>query len=116
MQSRCSNLTIWHPAAKKAPLLVSEIFSIIKELQKTGITILLVEQNAKMALSIADTAAGIVKYMRKEDKRRSAYYHYYTDEEWRDVNGYDLSLDTSKYGIDGAVEIVKQMIPIILRK
>lgn len=44
------------PSMGLSPLLVSEIFSIIKELQKTGITILLVEQNAKMALSIADRA------------------------------------------------------------
>ena len=44
------------PSMGLSPLLVSEIFSIIKELQKDGITILLVEQNAKMALSIADLA------------------------------------------------------------
>ena len=39
-----------------SPLLVSEIFKIIRELHKDGITILLVEQNAKMALSVADRA------------------------------------------------------------
>jgi branched-chain amino acid transport system ATP-binding protein len=44
------------PSMGLSPLLVSEIFAIIKELQKDGITILLVEQNAKMALSIADRA------------------------------------------------------------
>ena len=44
------------PSMGLSPLLVSEIFKIIKELQKDGITILLVEQNAKMALSIADRA------------------------------------------------------------
>lgn len=44
------------PSMGLSPLLVSEIFDIIKELQKAGITILLVEQNAKMALSIADRA------------------------------------------------------------
>lgn len=44
------------PSMGLSPLLVSEIFSIIKELQKAGITILLVEQNAKTALSIADRA------------------------------------------------------------
>lgn len=37
-----------------SPLLVTEIFSIIEELHRDGITILLVEQNAKMALSVAD--------------------------------------------------------------
>ena len=38
------------------PKLVKEIFSIIRKLHEQGITILLVEQNAKMALSIADRA------------------------------------------------------------
>ena len=39
-----------------SPLLVKEIFSIIQELHKSGITILLVEQNAKMALAVSDRA------------------------------------------------------------
>ena len=37
-----------------SPIYVNEIFDIIKNLHETGITILLVEQNAKAALSIAD--------------------------------------------------------------
>ena len=37
-----------------APILVEEIFSIIKDLNANGTTVLLVEQNASMALSIAD--------------------------------------------------------------
>ena len=44
------------PSMGLSPLLVKEIFSIIKEVNKKGITILLVEQNAKMALSISDRA------------------------------------------------------------
>jgi branched-chain amino acid transport system ATP-binding protein len=39
-----------------APLLVKEIFEIIKDINKKGTTILLVEQNANIALSIADKA------------------------------------------------------------
>lgn len=37
-----------------APILVKDIFSIIKECNKDGVTILLVEQNANMALLISD--------------------------------------------------------------
>ena len=44
------------PSMGLSPLLVKEIFKIIKEVNKQGITILLVEQNAKMALSISDRA------------------------------------------------------------
>ena len=44
------------PSMGLSPLLVKEIFSIIKEINKNGTSILLVEQNAKMALSIANEA------------------------------------------------------------
>lgn len=44
------------PSMGLSPLLVKEIFTIIKEINKKGITILLVEQNAKMALSISNRA------------------------------------------------------------
>lgn len=44
------------PSMGLAPLLVKEIFEIIKEINKSGTTILLVEQNAHMALSIAHRA------------------------------------------------------------
>lgn len=44
------------PSMGLSPLLVKEIFSIIKEVNQNGITILLVEQNAKMALSISNRA------------------------------------------------------------
>lgn len=44
------------PSMGLSPLLVQQIFDIIKELNEQGTTILLVEQNAKMALSIADRA------------------------------------------------------------
>ena len=42
------------PSMGLAPILVDQIFEIIKELHKAGTTILLVEQNAQAALSVAD--------------------------------------------------------------
>ena len=47
-------LMLDEPSMGLAPLLVEQIFDIIKELHKAGTTILLVEQNAQMALSVAD--------------------------------------------------------------
>ena len=44
------------PSMGLAPILVDQIFEIIKELHKNGTTILLVEQNARKALQIADRA------------------------------------------------------------
>jgi len=42
------------PSLGLAPLIVKEIFNIIRQLNEEGVTILLVEQNAKMALTVAD--------------------------------------------------------------
>ena len=49
-------LMLDEPSMGLAPILVEEIFKIILELKKSGTTILLVEQNASMALEIADRA------------------------------------------------------------
>ena len=49
-------LLLDEPSMGLSPLLVSEIFDIIQEINKQGVTILLVEQNAKNALSIANRA------------------------------------------------------------
>lgn len=49
-------LMLDEPSMGLAPILVQQIFDIIKELHRTGTTILLVEQNAEMALGIADRA------------------------------------------------------------
>ena len=49
-------LMLDEPSMGLAPILVEQIFDIIRELHKSGTTILLVEQNAQMALSVADRA------------------------------------------------------------
>ena len=49
-------LMLDEPSMGLAPILVEQVFDIITELHKAGTTILLVEQNAEMALSIADRA------------------------------------------------------------
>jgi len=54
LMSRPKLLLLDEPSMGLAPLLVQEIFRIIKEINGQGTTILLVEQNANMALSIAD--------------------------------------------------------------
>ncbi len=56
MMARPKLILMDEPSMGLAPLLVKEIFDLIQEMQKEGITILLVEQNARMALSIADRA------------------------------------------------------------
>ena len=56
LMSRPKLLMLDEPSMGLAPILVEQIFDIIKELHAAGTTILLVEQNAQMALSIADRA------------------------------------------------------------
>lgn len=45
--------------------------------------------------------------IKKADKARASYVRHYTGEEWGDVKNYDLVINTSYSGIDGAVEIIK---------
>lgn len=56
LMARPALLLMDEPSMGLAPLLVKEIFEIIKDINSQGTTILLVEQNAHMALSIADYA------------------------------------------------------------
>jgi branched-chain amino acid transport system ATP-binding protein len=54
LMSQPSLLMLDEPSLGLAPLIVREIFGIINELRRTGVTILLVEQNARAALAVAD--------------------------------------------------------------
>lgn len=56
LMSKPQLLMLDEPSMGLSPILVDQIFDIIKELHRAGTTILLVEQNAQMALSIADKA------------------------------------------------------------
>ena len=56
LMSNASMLMLDEPSMGLSPLLVQEIFEIIRDIHKAGMTILLVEQNAQMALSVADRA------------------------------------------------------------
>jgi branched-chain amino acid transport system ATP-binding protein len=54
LMSRPTVLMLDEPSLGLAPLIVKDIFSIIETLRKTGVTIVLVEQNARAALAVAD--------------------------------------------------------------
>ena len=56
LMSKPSIILMDEPSMGLSPLLVKEVFAIIREIHEAGITVLLNEQNAKMALSIADRA------------------------------------------------------------
>lgn len=56
LMSKPKLILLDEPSMGLAPILVKEIFSIIEDIKNNGTTVLLVEQNARMALSIADRA------------------------------------------------------------
>ena len=83
LMSKPQLLMLDEPSMGLAPILVEQIFDIIKELHAAGTTILLVEQNAQMALSIADrayvlgtgkiTISGSARDVLADDRVREAY-------------------------------------------
>lgn len=83
LMSKPKLLLLDEPSMGLSPILVNEIFDIIKEINKDGVTILLVEQNANKALSIANrayvletgkvTISGDAKEVASNPKVREAY-------------------------------------------
>ncbi len=83
LMSRPKLLLLDEPSMGLAPLLIREIFNIIVDINKAGTTILLVEQNANMALSIANrayvletgriTLSGDAKELAASEEIRKAY-------------------------------------------
>lgn len=52
----------------------------------------------------------------KTDKRRASYYNYYTNKKWGACDSYHLSLDSSKIGIEGCVEIIMNFYELFCKK
>ena len=83
LMSRPRLLMLDEPSMGLAPILVEQIFDIIREMHAAGTTILLVEQNAQMALSVADrayvletgniTMSGDAQALLHDDNVRKAY-------------------------------------------
>ncbi|MGO2199075.1 MAG: ABC transporter ATP-binding protein, partial [Pseudolactococcus laudensis] len=83
LMSQPKLLLLDEPSMGLAPIFIQEIFEIIKDIQKQGTTVLLIEQNANMALSIADRGyvletgkvilSGIGKELLASDEVRKAY-------------------------------------------
>lgn len=51
-------------------------------------------------------------YILMTDKRRGAYYRYFTGKDWKDANNYDLCLNSSDLGYEKCVEVVKAYLDI----
>jgi branched-chain amino acid transport system ATP-binding protein len=83
MMARPKLLLLDEPSMGLAPLMVETIFGVIQNLNQHGMTILLVEQNARLALSMADrayvlesgviTLSGTANELLNDDRVREAY-------------------------------------------
>ncbi|ARF13768.1 ABC transporter ATP-binding protein [Sporosarcina ureae] len=83
IMSRPKLLLLDEPSMGLAPIIVADIFKIIKEINEAGTTVLLVEQNARQALKVADhgyvlengkvVASGTAKELLQDDTIKKAY-------------------------------------------
>ena len=83
LMSRPKLMMMDEPSLGLAPLIVKGIFDIIKEINKQGVTVLLIEQNANMALHVADmgyvmetghiTLSGPGKELLADERVKKAY-------------------------------------------
>ncbi len=61
--------------------------------------------------NVSDEVAG--KMIAQSDKERADYYHTFTDKEWPDARQYDISLNTSKIGLDKSIEFIMKYLEYI---
>ena len=83
IMARPKLLMLDEPSLGLAPLIIKDIFAIIKEINNAGVNVLLIEQNAKAALEISDfayvmetgtiTMSGSGRELLNDDRVRSAY-------------------------------------------
>lgn len=63
------------------------------------------ESRVERAKTYEDVEGDVVKYVKKQDKRRSNYYNYYTTNKWGQLKNFDLTIN-SDLGIEEAADII----------
>ena len=66
----------------------------------------------KMQYGNFESELEAIKAIERIDKERETYYNYFTKENWGDRKSYDLMIDTSKIGVDKAVELIKEYLKL----
>lgn len=61
--------------------------------------------------NVSEAVAG--KMIVQNDKERTLYHHTFTGKEWTDARRYDISIDTSKMGVDKSIEVILKYLEII---
>lgn len=71
------------------------------------------EDRMKRVQELYDVPESKVKeQISRIDKQRSSYYNYYTNKKWADIKSYDLSVNTSQFGVDGTIDLIKRAIAL----
>lgn len=52
-----------------------------------------------------------IEKIRLKDKRRKSYHNFYSDKKWGDSRGYDLCINSSKFGVEETAEVILGLIP-----
>ena len=61
-------------------------------------------------------SAQVIDVINKTDKRRSSYYNFYTGNKWGKYDNYDMAINSSTLGIDGAAELIVSCAKKLLEK
>ncbi len=51
--------------------------------------------------------------VKERDRARARHYEYYTDKDWGDCNNYHLTVNSERFGVDGAVALIKQALELV---
>jgi cytidylate kinase len=107
---------ILHIAEKRSAVIIGRCSSYILKDLPNSVSIFLHankkfrQERLKQLYNLTDEAAR--KKISRSDKERSIYYRNFTGEEWIDVKQYDLTLNTSKIGLDNCVEMILSYLKI----
>ena len=107
---------------KKESTELTEYNDSLKKLKDTFLATLIVENKSNRTIEQYNlhltqfvdyfTAKEAKDMINKTDKSRSSYYNYYTNKKWGAASSYNLCVDSSKLGIDGATKAIIQAIEI----
>ena len=71
------------------------------------------EAEIVIAINAGDIEKNKVEdFIKKTDKRRASYYNYYTDMKWGEARHFDLCINSSRSGIEGAVDLMYDYVGI----
>ena len=96
-------------------IIIGRCSNVILKDRKDVVNVFIYSSDEKFKIERKVEFAGLdekkaAKLMHKKDKERAIYYNYYTNKKWGARESYDLLVDSSKLGIEGTVELIKDYV------